>query len=183
MDEANKDTNEQNDKTDSAATAASGTRRAASKATEPASRSRKAAAAKADETASAAKSGAERAADTASGAVHGATRNVEAGRQAVIAASGQVAATAGTAWTALTHHKAVVVGVGAGLTALSAASYTAGRRAERHTYGPHSAHRRAHLTAVLQERHKRLLLEDVRGFVKGLVNGLSTPTSGLPPGP
>ncbi|CAM5226835.1 Cystathionine beta-lyase/cystathionine gamma-synthase OS=Streptomyces violarus OX=67380 GN=FHS41_007339 PE=4 SV=1 [Streptomyces violarus] len=65
-----------------------------------------------------------------------AARSVEAGRQAVVAASGQVAATAKTAWTVIAHRKAVAAGVGAGLTALSAASYAVGRRAGRQTHGP-----------------------------------------------
>ncbi|EHN74659.1 hypothetical protein SMCF_5894, partial [Streptomyces coelicoflavus ZG0656] len=40
------------------------------------------------------------------------------------------------AWTVVTHRKLVAAGVGAGLTAVSAASYAVGRRAGRHTHGP-----------------------------------------------
>lgn len=65
-----------------------------------------------------------------------AVKGVEAGRQAVVATTGQVAATARTAWTVLAQRKAVAAGVGAGLTALSAASYAVGRRAARHSHGP-----------------------------------------------
>ncbi|CAM5561595.1 hypothetical protein SHIRM173S_08481 [Streptomyces hirsutus] len=72
----------------------------------------------------------------ANGAVQSAAKGVEAGRRAVVATSGQVAATAVTAWTVLTHRKLVAASVGAGLTVLSAASYAVGRRAERHSHGP-----------------------------------------------
>ena len=61
-------------------------------------------------------------------------KSVEAGRQAVVQASGQVAATARTAMTALAHRK--LVAAGAGLTVLTAASHVAGRRVERHVHGP-----------------------------------------------
>ncbi|WP_055574386.1 hypothetical protein, partial [Streptomyces prasinopilosus] len=94
------------------------------------------AAAKAGDAASAAKSGAERAAGVANGAVQSAAKGVEASRKAIVATSGQVAATAVTAWTVLTNRKLVAAGVGAGLTVLSAASYAVGRRAERHSHGP-----------------------------------------------
>ena len=69
-------------------------------------------------------------------AAHGAARGVEAGRQAIVATSGQVAATARTAWTVIAHRKLVAAGVGAGLSALTAASYVAGRRAASHPHGP-----------------------------------------------
>lgn len=66
----------------------------------------------------------------------GVTERVEAGRKAVIAASGQAVTFARTAWTAIARRKALVAGVGAGLTALGATSYSAGRRAGRRTLGP-----------------------------------------------
>ncbi|MZG16511.1 hypothetical protein GTY44_24005 [Streptomyces sp. SID5914] len=92
--------------------------------------------AKAHDAASAAKAGAQRSADAANGAAHTAAKGVAAGRQAVVTTSGQVAATAKTAWTAVAHRKLVAAGVGAGLTAVTAASYAMGRRAGRHTHGP-----------------------------------------------
>ncbi|MBD0418449.1 hypothetical protein H0H10_04575 [Streptomyces sp. TRM S81-3] len=133
MSESNNDPSKKNDAT---RTTESKARRAAAKATAPASRAGKTAADKADDATSAARAGAERASEAANGAVHTAVRGVEAGRQAVVATSGQVAATARTAWTAIAHRKLVAAGVGAGLTALGAASYAAGRRAGRHTHGP-----------------------------------------------
>lgn len=111
-------------------------RRTAAKATAPASRAAKSAATKADDAASGTKSVAERAARATSGAAHTAARGVEAGRQAIISTSGQVATTARTAWTVIAHRKLVAAGVSAGLTALTAASYAAGRRSGRHTHGP-----------------------------------------------
>jgi hypothetical protein len=122
--------------TESAETAAAKARRATDKATAPATGTAKTAAIKANGAASAAQAGAGRAADTTSSAVHSAVKGVEAGRQAVVQASGQVAATARTAMTVIAHRKIVAAGVGAGLTALTAASYVAGRRAERHVRGP-----------------------------------------------
>lgn len=77
-----------------------------------------------------------RAADDASGALDTAARGLEAGRQAAIAASGQVTAAARTAWTAIAQRKLVATGIGAGLTALSAASYAVGRRSSRRPQGP-----------------------------------------------
>lgn len=65
-----------------------------------------------------------------------AAKSVAAGRQAVVTTSEQVAATAKTAWTVVAQRKLVAAGVGAGLTALSAASYAVGRRAGRHAHGP-----------------------------------------------
>ncbi|MFI8949879.1 hypothetical protein ACIGO6_25555 [Streptomyces sp. NPDC053750] len=91
---------------------------------------------KASDTASAARAGARRSARAANGAVQTAAKGAEAGRQAVVTASEQVAATAKTAWTVVAHRRLVAAGVGAGLTALSAASYAVGRRAGRHTHGP-----------------------------------------------
>ncbi|MFI9169528.1 hypothetical protein [Streptomyces lincolnensis] len=133
MTESDKETNK-----NAAAASAAGSkaRQNVDRATAPAGRTARAAASKTEETASAAKAGAERAADTTSQAAQTAARSVEAGRQAIVSASGQVAAGAKTAWTVLNHRKLVAAGVGAGLTALGAASYAAGRRAERHTQGP-----------------------------------------------
>ncbi|MEU6368570.1 hypothetical protein ABZ876_23220 [Streptomyces sp. NPDC046931] len=123
-------------KTETERTPAAKAGRTASKVTAPASRAAKSAAATADEAASAAESGVERSAESAAGVVHAAARGVEAGRQAVIATSGQVAATAKTAWTVVAQRKLVAAGVGVGLTALSAASYAVGRRAGNRTQGP-----------------------------------------------
>ncbi|MCF1510063.1 hypothetical protein [Streptomyces glomeratus] len=123
-------------KTETERTPAAKAKRTASKATAPASRAAKSAAAGTDDAVSAAKSGVERSAESATGAVHAAARGVEAGRQAIIASSGQVAATAKTAWTVIAHRKLVAAGVGAGLTALSAASYAVGRRAGNRPQGP-----------------------------------------------
>ncbi|MFE7900165.1 hypothetical protein ACFU3E_22095 [Streptomyces sp. NPDC057424] len=133
MTEENKRTNQ---KPTSVQTAESKARRTADKATEPASQAAKGAAGKAGEAASAAKSGAERSAETAKTAAQTAAKGVEAGRQAVVTASGHVATTAKTAWTVIAHRKFVAAGVGAGLTALTAASYAVGRRAERGAHGP-----------------------------------------------
>ncbi|GLJ92178.1 hypothetical protein GCM10017589_47870 [Streptomyces poonensis] len=127
-------------KTASPRAAAARGQRAAEKATAPAAQSAKTAGRTADDATSAAGSAtsaaAGRTADVTSGAVQAAVKGVETGRQAIVTASGQVAATARTAWTVVMHRKLVAAGVGAGLTALTAASYAAGRRAERHTYGP-----------------------------------------------
>ncbi|WP_200301543.1 hypothetical protein [Streptomyces adelaidensis] len=140
MSRTNKDPREN---TAPAETAAAKARRTTDRATAPATESAKTAAIKMDDTATVTKAGAGRAADTTkravdstSSAVHSAVKGVEAGRQAVVQASGQVAATAKTAVTVLAHRKFVAAGVGAGLTALTAASYVAGRRAERHVHGP-----------------------------------------------
>ena len=133
MTEENKRTNQ---KATTVRTAESKARHTADKATVPASQAAKGAAGKAGEVASAAKSGAERSAETAKTAAQTAAKGVEAGRQAVVTASGHVATTAKTAWTVIAHRKLVAAGVGAGLTALSAASYAVGRRAERGAHGP-----------------------------------------------
>ncbi|MFC9131172.1 hypothetical protein ACFT4A_30610 [Streptomyces sp. NPDC057099] len=111
-------------------------RNAADKATAPTSQAAKRVAAKADDAGSAVKAGAERSAEATTAAMQTAAKGVEAGRQAVVTASGHVAATAKTAWTVIAHRKLVAAGVGAGLTALSAASYAVGRRAERGAHGP-----------------------------------------------
>ncbi|MFI6376018.1 hypothetical protein [Streptomyces sp. NPDC050546] len=111
-------------------------RNATDKATAPTTQAAKRAAAKADDAGSAVKAGAERSAEATTAAMQTAAKGVEAGRQAVVTASGHVAATAKTAWTVIAHRKLVAAGVGAGLTALSAASYAVGRRSERGTHGP-----------------------------------------------
>jgi hypothetical protein len=125
-----------NQKATTVRTAESKARGTADKATASASQAAKGAAGKADEAASAVKSGAERSTETAKAAAQTAAKGVEAGRQAVVTASGHVATTAKTAWTVIAHRKLVAAGVGAGLTALSAASYAVGRRAERGAHGP-----------------------------------------------
>lgn len=133
MTEQNKRTNQ---KPTTIRTTESKARSAADKATAPTSQAAKRAAAKADDAGSAVKAGAERSAEATTAAMQTAAKGVEAGRQAVVTASGHVAATAKTAWTVIAHRKFVAAGVGAGLTALSAASYAVGRRAERGTHGP-----------------------------------------------
>ncbi|MFD9323614.1 hypothetical protein ACFWDQ_39275 [Streptomyces sp. NPDC060053] len=137
MSEPNGKTNEQ-----SAAewVTASEARRTTDKATAPAARAAESAATKTDDAASAIRTGVQRSAEATTGAVqsatHSASRGVEAGRQAIVATSGQVAATAKTAWTVIAHRKLVAAGVGAGLSALTAASYAVGRRSGRHPQGP-----------------------------------------------
>ncbi|MEV8596001.1 hypothetical protein [Streptomyces sp. NPDC052012] len=144
MSEQNKNTQAKNAATGATASKA---RQATDKATAPAERAAKNAGSKATDTASAAASGTQRAAQAAEaaaqsavkgveGAAQTAAKGVEAGRRAVVATSGQVAAGAKTAWTVIANRKLVAAGVGAGLTALSAASYAVGRRAERHAHGP-----------------------------------------------
>ncbi|MFH0173485.1 hypothetical protein ACIA6D_25180 [Streptomyces cacaoi] len=137
MSEPNRKTNEQ-----SAAerVTASKARRTTDKATAPAARAAKSAATKTDDAASATRTGVQRSAEATTGAVqsaaHSASRGVEAGRQAIVATSGHVAATAKTAWTVIAHRKLIAAGVGAGLSALTAASYAVGRRSTRHPQGP-----------------------------------------------
>jgi hypothetical protein len=133
MTEQNKNMNQ---KPASVQTTEAKARRATDGASASASRAAKSAAGKAGDTASALKAGAGRSAEATTGAVQSAAKGVEAGRQALVTASGQVAATAKTAWTVIANRKLVAAGVGAGLTVLSAASYAVGRRAERQTYGP-----------------------------------------------
>ncbi|MFF4585527.1 hypothetical protein [Streptomyces sp. NPDC001388] len=144
MTEPNKETKDERGATRATAAKA---RRTADKATAPAARAAKGAANKTGDATSAATSGAQRSAEAVEGAAHGAARGVEAGRQALVATTGQVAATAKaatgqiattakTAWTVITHQKLIAAGVGAGLTALTAASYAVGRRSGRHTHGP-----------------------------------------------
>lgn len=134
MTEENKRANQK--ATTTVRTAESKARGTADKATTSASQAAKGAAGKAGEAASAAKSGAERSTETAKAAAQTAAKGVEAGRQAVVTASGHVATTAKTAWTVIAHRKLVAAGVGAGLTALSAASYAVGRRSGRGAHGP-----------------------------------------------
>ncbi|MEU0008694.1 hypothetical protein ABZ079_31690 [Streptomyces sp. NPDC006314] len=133
MTESNSDTSR---KSAPARETASKAQRTADKATAPAGRAAKKAVTTTDDAVSAAKSGTERATAATSAAARTAARGVESGRQALITASGQVATTAKTAWAVVAHRKLVSAGVGAGLTALTAASYAMGRRAERHTRGP-----------------------------------------------
>lgn len=128
--------NETSRKSAAAKEAETKARRTADRATAPADRAAKKAAAATDDAVSVAKAGTQRAVGATSAAANAAARGVESGRQALITASGQVATTAKTAWTVVAHRKLVAAGVGAGLTALTAASYAMGRRAERHTYGP-----------------------------------------------
>jgi hypothetical protein len=68
--------------------------------------------------------------------MQGAAERVQAGRQAVVAASGQAVALAKTTWTLIADRKVLVAGVGAGMSALGATTYLAGRRAGRRTLGP-----------------------------------------------
>jgi hypothetical protein len=117
-------------------TASSKARRATAKATAPASQAANKAAEKSDDVASAAVDSAGRTAETTTAVVHGAAERVQAGREAVVAASGQAAAMAKTAWTLLANRKLLVAAVGAGVSALGATSYLAGRRAGRRTHGP-----------------------------------------------
>ncbi|WP_405623068.1 hypothetical protein [Streptomyces sp. NBC_00076] len=130
------DSDKETNKKTAAATTAAKARQNADKATAPTTRTARAAATKTDEAASTAKAGAQRAADATSTAAHTAAKSVEVGRQALVSASGQVAAGAKTAWTVISHRKLVAAGVSAGLTALGAVSFAAGRRTERHTQGP-----------------------------------------------
>ncbi|MBC7272379.1 MAG: hypothetical protein H5T76_27360 [Streptomyces sp.] len=111
-------------------------RHATAKATAPASRAADKAAEKSDDAKSAATNAAERTAATGTAVVHGAAERVQAGRQAVIATSEQAVALAKTTWTVIAHRKVLAAGVGAGLSALGATSYLAGRRAGRRTHGP-----------------------------------------------
>ena len=133
MSEQNKNSNQKATSPRSAATKA---RETADGATAPAERAAGNAAGKASDAASGAASGAERAARMASGAAQTAAKGVDAGRRAVVATSDQVAAGAKTAWTVIAGRRLVAAGAAAGLTALTAASYAVGRRAERHTHGP-----------------------------------------------
>ncbi|MEH0541848.1 hypothetical protein QA802_01780 [Streptomyces sp. B21-105] len=115
-------------------------RQTTAKATAPAARAARDAATKTDDAAEVTRTGVRRTAEATTGAVqsaaHSAARGVEASRQAIVTTSGQVAATAKTAWTVVAHRKLIAAGVGAGLSALTAASYAVGRRSARHTHGP-----------------------------------------------
>ncbi|MFF3348975.1 hypothetical protein [Streptomyces sp. NPDC002779] len=75
-------------------------------------------------------------AGTGTAVVQSAAAGVQAGRKAVVTASGQAVALATTAWTLIANRKLVAAGVGAGLSAVTATSYLAGRRAGRRTLGP-----------------------------------------------
>ncbi|WP_428956685.1 hypothetical protein [Streptomyces sp. cg35] len=61
---------------------------------------------------------------------------VTTARDNVTAAAGQVASAATTAWTALKNPKVIAAGATVGVSALTAASFVAGRRAERAGQGP-----------------------------------------------
>ncbi|MFI0514951.1 membrane protein involved in colicin uptake [Streptomyces canus] len=132
MSESNEQTKQDSANTRTAAKA----RRTTAKATAPATKAANKAADKANDAASAGTEAAERTAGTLSGAAQTAAKSVEAGRQTVVAASGQAAAVAKTAWTVIAQRKLIAAGVGAGLTALTATSYAVGRRSGRHTHGP-----------------------------------------------
>lgn len=128
MSRANSDTRQ-----DSASAKA---RQVTAKVTAPASRAADEAAERSGDVGSAAVGAARRAADAGTEAVRGAAERVRAGRQVVIGASGRAVVAARTAWKAIDHRRVLAAGVGAGLSALGAASYLAGRRAERRTHGP-----------------------------------------------
>ncbi len=137
MTEQNKNANRKTSTAGSTASKAAATAaKATGKAAESAKSAANGAAGKAGDAASAATSGAERAARAATGPAQSAVKGVEAGRRAVVTASGQVAAGAKTAWTVIANRRLVAAGAAAGLTALTAASYAVGRRAERQGHGP-----------------------------------------------
>lgn len=152
MSESNEQTNQDSVTTRSASAKA---RRTTAKATAPATKAANKAAAKTDDAASAGKEATERAARTASGAAQTAAKSVESGRQTVIAASGQAAAVAKTAWTVIAQRKLIAAGVGAGLTALTATSYAMRptRRASR-ARSDHPLDRRADLTGERPTRRR-----------------------------
>ncbi len=137
MSPSNNDTNQESGSTGGTASKA---RRTTAKATAPASKAAEKAAGKTGDAASAAADtagrGAGRAAEVTTKVAHTTAERVESGRQAVVAASGQAVALAKTAWTVIADRKVLVAGLGAGLTALGATSYAAGRRAGRRTLGP-----------------------------------------------
>ncbi|WUU18787.1 hypothetical protein OG866_42140 [Streptomyces sp. NBC_00663] len=111
-------------------------RQATAKATAPAAKAADKAAETSGDVASTTVDVAERTAKTGTAIVNGAAAGVHAGRQAVIDASGQAVTFAKTTWTLIAHRKALVAGVGAGLSVLGASSYLAGRRAGSRTHGP-----------------------------------------------
>ncbi|MFJ8532071.1 hypothetical protein [Streptomyces sp. NPDC093591] len=137
MSPSNNDTSQESGSTRGTASKA---RRTTAKATAPASKAAEKAAGKTGDAASAAADtagrSAGRAAEVTTKVAHTAAERVESGRQAVVAASGQAVALAKTAWTVIADRKVLVAGLGAGLTALGATSYAAGRRAGRRTLGP-----------------------------------------------
>ncbi|MER6332044.1 hypothetical protein ABT298_22430 [Streptomyces sp. NPDC001034] len=111
-------------------------RQVTAKVTAPASQAADRAAGKSGAVGSAAVGAARRTAGAGTAAVRGAAERVQAGRQVVIGASGRAVAAARTAWTVIARRKVLAAGAGAGLSALGAASYLAGRRAARRTHGP-----------------------------------------------
>ncbi|KOG74782.1 hypothetical protein HCJ76_30435 [Streptomyces sp. MC1] len=125
-----------NQTSDSKRNASAKARQATAKATAPASQAADKAADKTGDVASSAANGAERVAGTGTAVLHSAAERVQAGRQAVVAASGQAVTFAKTGWTLIAQRKLLAAGVGAGLSALGATSYMAGRRAGRRTLGP-----------------------------------------------
>lgn len=128
--------NETSQKSGQKEKAAAQSRRTVEQASAPAGRGAKKAVATTDAAVAAAEAGTERAAEATGAASHTVARGVESGRQALITASGRVASTARTAWAVVAHRRLVATGMGAGVIALSAASYAMGRRAERHPRGP-----------------------------------------------
>lgn len=63
-------------------------------------------------------------------------KGVQAGRQAVVSASSKAASTAATAWTVLKARKIIAAGAGAGLLAVIAGSFAAGRGSAMRRVGP-----------------------------------------------
>lgn len=127
---------ESDNNTQAQPTSAEAARGAAGKATAGAGQVAKGVAAAADEAVSAARTGARRPAEVASGAAQTAVKGVEAGRRVLATVPGRVGTTAQTAWAVIAHRKLVAATAAAGLTAVSAVSYAAGRRSGRRTLGP-----------------------------------------------
>ncbi|HET6856475.1 MAG TPA: hypothetical protein VFH94_05190 [Streptomyces sp.] len=98
--------------------------------------SRAAAKADADAAVSKAKDATGKATDAAESAKLSGMKGVQAGRHALESASGKVVSTATTAWTVIQARKAIVAGAGAGVVAIGAASFAAGRRVEQRHQGP-----------------------------------------------
>ncbi|WP_434588129.1 hypothetical protein [Streptomyces sp. A5-4] len=90
----------------------------------------------ADAAVSKAKDAAGKAVDAAESAKLSGLKGVQAGRRALESASGKVASTATTAWTAMQTRKGIVAGAGAGVVAIGAVSFAAGRKLEQRHQGP-----------------------------------------------
>ncbi|MDJ0463293.1 hypothetical protein [Streptomyces sp. H27-C3] len=90
----------------------------------------------ADAAVSKAKDAAGKAMEAAESAKLSGLKGVQAGRHALESASGKVASTATTAWTVIQTRKAFVAGAGAGVVAIGAASFAAGRKLEQRNRGP-----------------------------------------------